>query len=247
MDRLIYVAMTGAKHIMTRQDNVAHNLANADTPGFRAQMSAFRTAPAVGEGLATRAFAVDSTTGSDFAPGPIRQTDRSLDVAIQGEGWIAVQAKDGSEAYTRNGSLQTDPDGVLQTNAGLRVASDSGPITIPPDHTITVADDGTISATPTGQGANTAIVVGRIKLVNPPERQLSRGDDGLFRSKDRSPAPVDENVRIASGALEGSNVNPVDAMVNMISLARQFEMQMKLLQTAEANARQAAQLLSVGS
>lgn len=247
MDRLIYVAMTGAKHVMTRQENVAHNLANVDTPGFRAQMSAFRSAPVVGEGLATRAFAVDSTTGSDFTPGPIRQTGRSLDIAVQGNGWIAVQGANGNEAYTRDGSLQMDAEGVLLTRSGQKVLSDSGPITIPPDQTITVADDGTVSATPSGQGANTANVVGRIKLVNPAEQQLSRGDDGLFRTSDGSTASIDEGVRIASGALEGSNVSSVDAMVDMISLARQFEMQMKMLQTAEANAREATQLLSVGS
>lgn len=245
MDKLIYVAMTGAKHLMLRQENIAHNLANADTPGFRAELSAFRSAPAIGDGLPTRAFAVDSTIGADFAPGPIKQTGRPLDVAIQGAGWLAVQAPDGTEAYTRNGSFVTDANGVLQTAGGLSVLSDAGPITIPPDHTVSIADDGTVSATPLGQGANAAVTVGRIKLVNPPEQDLTRSEDGLFRLKDGEPAPTDENVRVAGGAIEGSNVNATEALVSMIALAREYDLQMRMLQTADGNARQASQLLSV--
>jgi flagellar basal-body rod protein FlgF len=247
MDKLIYVAMTGAKYIMTRQESVSHNLANVDTPGFRAQVSAFRSVPAIGDGLSTRTFAVDSIAGANFAPGPVRQTGRSLDIAIEGAGWIAVQNENGNEAYTRDGNLQLDVAGQLQTRSGQAILSDSGPITIPPGQAITIANDGTVSTTPSGQEGNTSTVVGRIKLVNPPEKQMVRGDDGLFQTIDSNPSSVDESVRVVSGALEGSNVNPIDAMVSMISLARQFDMQMKLLQDAEANARQATQLLSVGT
>jgi flagellar basal-body rod protein FlgF len=245
MDRLIYTAMTGAKHILEQQATISHNLANATTTGFRAQVDQFRAVPVQGAPLATRAFVVDSTTGSDFRGGAIQHTGRELDVAVQGDGWIAVQAADGSEAYTRNGSLKMDENGVLLTRDGLAVMGDGGPLAIPPGRNIALAKDGTISLVPDGSAATGLTSVGRLKLVNPPQADLVRGDDGLFRLKDGSAAEIDPNVALVSGALESSNVNVVDEMVNMISLARQFDMQMKLLQNAENNDGKAAQLLSM--
>jgi len=245
MDRLIYTAMTGASHVLQQQAAVAQNLSNTNTPGYRAAINTFRSVPLVGEGLPTRAFVVDSTAGADFSPGIMQSTGRNLDVAVQGQGWIAVQLEDGSEAYTRNGSFQVTPEGVLQTRNGLTVAGDAGPITIPADTEVSVAKDGTISTVPSGPQASQVVMVGRIKLVNPPERQMVRGDDGLFRTRDGNTAEPDVNVTVASGNLESSNVNTVEAMVNMISLARQFDMQMKMLQSADANAKQASTLLSV--
>ncbi|OWW22798.1 flagellar basal body rod protein FlgF, partial [Noviherbaspirillum denitrificans] len=183
MDRLIYTAMTGAKHILEQQANTSHNLANATTTGFRAQLDSFRAVPVIGQGLPTRAFVVDATVGSDFTPGPIQNTGRALDVAVQGKGWIAVQLEDGSEAYTRNGSFKISENGVLQTQAGINVLGDAGPIAIPPDVSLTVAKDGTVSAITTVGKPGTATPLGRIKLVNPPEESLVRGDDGLFRLK----------------------------------------------------------------
>ena len=246
MDRLIYTAMSGAKHIMEQQATVSHNLANATTAGFRAQIDAFRAIPVMSEGLPTRAFVVDATVGSDFRAGPIQQTGRALDVAVQGQGWIAVQKEDGTEAYTRHGSLKLNENGVLQTHAGLNVQGDGGPITIPPDVSIAIAKDGTVSAIPTTGEATAVNVLGRIKLVNPEEATLVRGDDGLFQIKGGGEADADANVSLLDGSLEGSNVNVVDAMVTMISLARQFEMHMKLLQNAESNATKAGQLLALG-
>jgi len=245
MDRLIYTAMTGAKHILEQQATTSHNMANATTTGFRAQVDQFRAVPVQGAILSTRAFVVNSTTGSDFRAGAIQHTGRELDVAVQGGGWIAVQAEDGTEAYTRNGSLKVDENGVLLTRDGLTVMGDGGPLAIPPSRNIAVAKDGTISLVPDGSEATGLTAVGRLKLVNPPEDTLVRGDDGLFRLKDGDAAEVDPNVNLISGALESSNVNVVDEMVNMISLARQFEMQMKLLQHAENNDGKAAQLLSM--
>lgn len=245
MDRLIYTAMTGAKHILTQQATTSHNLANATTTGFRAQVDQFRAVPVQGAPLGTRAFVVDSTTGSDFRSGAIQHTGRELDVAVQGAGWIAVRAADGSEAYTRNGSLKVDENGVLQTRDGLAVQGDGGPIAIPPGRSLALARDGTISLVPDGSDATGLTTVGRVKLVNPPDTDLVRGDDGLFRLKSGRPAPIDANVNLVSGALESSNVNVVDEMVNMISLARQFEMQMKLLQRADDNDSKAARLLSL--
>jgi flagellar basal-body rod protein FlgF len=244
MDRVIYVAMSGAKQMLGQQSTVANNLANASTTGYRAQLSAFRAAEVFGEGEPTRAFVVDSTPAADFRPGAIQHTGRDLDVAIEGAGWITVQMADGSEAYTRNGSLQVNVNGLLQTRNGLTIMGDGGPIAIPNDTRITVAADGTISTVPNGNQAAQVAPIGRIKLVNPPEAQLVRGDDGLFRLSGGAAAEVDGKVKLQGGALEGSNVNVVEAMVTMISISRQFDMQLKILQNAESNDRQSTQLLS---
>lgn len=245
MDRLIYTAMTGASQVLQQQAAVSENLANASTPGFRAVLNTFRAVPLMGEGLPTRTFVVDSTPGADFTPGPFQQTGRDLDVAVNGAGWIAVQGADGKEAYTRNGSFQVSPNGVLQTRTGLNVLGDGGPITISPDTEVTFAKDGTISTVPSGGQFTSVIAVGRLKLVNPPPEQLERSGDGLFRLKDGTTATADANVGVAPGSLEGSNVNTVEAMVTMISLARKFDMQMKMLQSADSNARQASQIMSL--
>jgi flagellar basal-body rod protein FlgF len=245
MDRLIYTAMSGAKHAFLQQAGVAQNLANASTTGYRAMEHKFRAVPVLGEGAPTRAFVVDASVANVFDQGPMMATGRPLDVAVQGAGWIAVETPDGGEAYTRAGNLQTNANGQLQTAGGLNVQGDGGPLSIPPDNRISIAPDGTISVVPLFGTPNNVNAVGRIKLVNPPENELVRGGDGLFRLKSGQPATTDETVRLAPESLEGSNVNPVDSMVSMISLARQFEMQIKMLQTADANAKQASQILSM--
>jgi flagellar basal-body rod protein FlgF len=245
LDRLIYVAMTGAKHIMEQQATVANNLSNAATSGYRAAASAFRAVPVLGEGLATRAFVVASTPGADFTPGVLQKTGRDLDVAIQGQGWLAVQSADGSEAYTRDGSLQTSANGMLQTRSGLNVMGEGGPISIPPDMNITIAKEGTVSLVPNIPPPNAVTTVGRIKLVNPDPQQLTRGEDGLFRLRGGGAAAADPGVVLASGVLEGSNVNVVDQLVSMISLARQYDLQMKLLTSADSSANQASQILNI--
>lgn len=247
MDRLIYTAMSGASHTLQQQATVGQNLSNVNTPGYRAAVNVFRAVPLVGEGLPTRAFVVGSTAGADFSQGVMQQTGRALDMAVQGRGWIAVQAENGSEAYTRNGSFQISPEGILQTRNGLNVAGDAGFITIPPNTEVTVAKDGTISTVLSGQTPNQVAVVGQIKLVNPAEEQMVRSDDGLFRTKDGKPAVADIGVTVVPGNLESSNVNTVEAMVSMISLARQFDMQMKVLHSADENSRQASQLLNMNT
>ncbi len=245
MDRLIYTAMSGAVHTLNHKATVSHNLANVSTTGYRADKNAFRAVPVFGDGLPTRAFVVDSTTGADFTPGPIQQTDRNLDVAIRGSGWIAVQLPNGEEAYTRNGSLQINSAGVLVTQNGVSVKGDNGIITVPQENRITIAKDGTVSAVPITPLPNSVAIVGRIKLVDPPEHQLAKGADGLFRMKDGTvPLPAAQ-VTLVDGALEGSNVNLVHEMVSMISLARQFDMYMKMLESAERNAQQASEILVI--
>ncbi len=246
MDRMIYTAMTGAKHILEQQATTAHNLANVTSTGFKSQVDSFRAVPVIGDALSTRAFVVDATVGADFNSGTIQSTNRELDVAIQGKGWLVVQRPDGSEGYTRNGSLKVSENGVLQTASGLTVTGDGGPISIPPDIKISIAKDGTVSSVSNNTLPGPSNAIGRLKLVNPPETNLVRAEDGLFVTKDGNPAEVDANVNVVSGALEASNVNVIDAMVTMISLARQFETQMKLMQSAENNANKASQLLSLG-
>jgi flagellar basal-body rod protein FlgF len=245
MDRLIYTAASGAKHILEQQATTSNNLANVSTTGFRAQLDTFRAVPVQSEGLPTRAFVVDNTIGADFSSGALQVTGRDLDVAVKGRGWIAVQNADGTESYTRNGALQINQNGVLQTSNGLAIAGEGGPITIPPDVTVSVGNDGTISTLSTTTVPAAPTVLGRIKLVNPNEADLVRGDDGLFRMKDGSSAPADPAVSVAGGALENSNVSAVDSMVSMISLARSLDTQMSLLKNAENNAAKATQILAL--
>lgn len=247
MDRLIYTAMTGASQVLQQQAAVSENLANANTTGFRAELDTFRAVPLLGEGLATRTFVVDSSVGSDFTPAGLQPTGRPLDVAVQGNGWLAVQTLDGKEAYTRNGSFQVTPNGVLQTRSGLNVIGEGGPITVPPDTEVSIAKDGTISTVPSGSTPSQVSVIGRLKLVDPPAAQLDRGADGLFHLKGGAAATADANVEIVPGSLEGSNVNTVEAMVNMIALARKFDMQMKMLQSADNDAQKSTQILTVAS
>ncbi|MDB5999940.1 MAG: flgF [Rhizobacter sp.] len=241
MDRMIYLSMSGAKATMQRQDTLANNLANASTVGFRAELQAFRSVPIEGDGASTRVFSLETTPGYDSSQGPLQQTGKNLDVAMKGDAWLAVQALDGTEAYTRAGSMEVNADGTLVTPGGLQVLGDGGPITIPQDADIAIAADGTISARDT---AGKTTPVGKLKMVTP-ETNLIRGDDTLFRAADNAPLDADPAARLQSGALEGSNVSAVQTMVSMISAARQFETQMKLMQTAEADDKAAGQLLNI--
>jgi flagellar basal-body rod protein FlgF len=243
MDKLIYTAMSGATQAMQQQASVANNLANATTTGFRAEKLTFQSLPITGDGSPTRVFVMDAQVGANLKPGIIQQTGRDLDVAVDGPGWLTVETADGSEAYTRNGSLQVNANGVLQTQGGLNVVGAGGPITIPPDTQVTIGKDGTVSALQNGNLRNAVQILGRLKLVNPPETDLAKGGDGLFHLKAGADADADPTVTVSGGALESSNVNVVEAMVNMIQLGRQFDMQMKLLTNAQSNASQAAQLL----
>ena len=240
MDRLIYLSMSGAKASLQRQDVLAHNLANASTNGFRAEMAAFRAVPVRGDGASTRAFALESTIGYDNANGPVQTTGRELDVAMKGNAWLAVQGVDGTEAYTRAGALEVNAEGQLVTTGGRTVVGDGGPITLPANARVEIAGDGTVSAT---VGNDRPQNVGRLKLVTP-EAPLKRGVDGLFRATDGNDLNADPAARLVAGALEGSNVNAVETMVAMISASRQFEQQMKSLQTAEQREQAAAKLLS---
>ncbi len=244
MDRLLYIAMNGAKHSLYQQAVTSQNLSNVSTHGYKAQNGAFRALPVFGPGAATRTFVVNSTPNADLSSGAMQTTGRPLDVALQGRGWIAVQDSSGQEAYTRNGSLQVGIDGMLVTSNGRPVMGDGGPISIPNDSEVTIGKDGTVSIVTNNQ-YNATTAVARIKLVNPPDADMVRGDDGLFRQRNNQPAPADASVVLAPNVLEGSNVNSVDALINLIDQSRFFDMQVKLMQKADENANRATQIMSL--
>jgi len=245
MDRIIYTAMTGASASAQRQAVLANNLANASTIGFRAEMSNFRAVPMQGSGSTTRVFALEATSGPLETPGPAQTTGRALDAMPQGNAWFAVQALDGSQAYTRAGHFEVTPEGQLVTANGLLLLSDGdAPIDIPPDAKVALAEDGSVLAQ---SGNDAPLPVARLKLATPTDEQpLARGDDGLMRTPDTEPLPADPEARLQTGVLEGSNVNTIACMVDMIAAARQFEQQMRLLQTAETDDKTAARLLGLG-
>ena len=239
MDRMIYLSMAAAKATMHRQEVVSHNLANVSTNGFRAELAAFRAVPVRGDGASSRVYALESTVGYSNAPGTVQTTGRPLDVAVKGNSWLAVQALDGTEAYTRAGALEVNAEGLLTDVQGRPVVGDGGPLNIPANAEVEVASDGTVSAK---VGRERPQPLGRLKLVTP-EAALQRGTDGLFRAAEGDLA-ADPAARVQSGALEGSNVNAVESMVAMIAAARQFEQQMKALQTAEQKEQSATKLLA---
>ncbi len=244
MDRLIYTAMSGAAAASNRQSVIANNLANVSTNGFRQQLAAARAVPLRGDGATTRVFALETSAGTSDRAGPAMRTDRALDVMAMGKAWFGVQGQDGEEAYTRNGRLEVSPDGTLVTPGGAPLlSSDGATLTAPNGAALSIGEDGTITAKLGNQPAN---AIGRIKLVTPAEDDpLRRGEDGLFRALSGEPVPNDAQARLQSGTLEGSNVNAIEQMVGMIETARQFEAQMRLLQSAESNDRAAGQLLSL--
>lgn len=246
MDRLLYVSMSGTGKVMNAQAANAHNIANATTPGYKAVEQAAVSSPVEGGGLATRVASASQVTGANFAPGDLMATGRDLDVAVQGSGWMVVQSPDGDEALTRRGDLQLDANGLMTTGDGHPVMGDGGPIAVPPHAKLTIGGDGTVSVVPLGQGPEVQAVVGRIRLVDGQDVALARGEDGLFRTADGGVPPDDASVGLLTGHLEGSNVNMAESMVDMIELSRQFELQIRMMRTAEENGGKAAELLRMG-
>ncbi len=245
MDRSLYIAMSGAKQTLLAQTANANNLANSQTTGFKADLEQFRSMPVFGPGFPSRVYAMTERPGSDMSPGGIQTTERELDIAINGEGWIAVAGKDGKEAYTRAGDLRITPEGFLQTGSGLQILGEGGPITIPPAEKVEIGQDGTISILPLGDNPTTLAVLDRIKLVKPELKALEKQSDGLMYGKEPGNIPADADVRVISGALEGSNVNTIEAMVKMIELARNFELQTKVMKNADENSGISAKLMQM--
>lgn len=247
MDKAVYIAMTGSKHIARAQTLAANNMANANTTGFRADFQQARAMPVFyGDGLPTRAYALTENPGTDFAYGSMGETGGKLDVAINGDGWMAVQGADGREAYTRAGALHVNALGQLQTSSGKMVMGERGPITLPPYDNVQIGLDGTISVVEQGQAPNGLSQVARIKLVKPDNNRLTKGEDGLMYLRDsKEPLKADENVQLTTGFLEGSNVNVVSEFTDIMALSRQFDLQVKLMRTAEDNSASATKLLQV--
>ena len=244
MDRMIYTAMTGASAAAHRQQLLSNNLANASTPGFRAELATFRAVPVRGDGSSSRVFALEASAGHLDSAGPINPTGRNLDVAARGNAWFALQGLDGTEAYTRAGAFEISPDGSLVSAQGLPVLDEGGsPITVPANAQLDIGSDGTVGAR-VGDAPPTR--VGKLKLVTPDDdNRLQRSADGLFRPVQGDALDADANARVQSGALEGSNVNPIEAMVGMIAVSRQFEMQMRMMQNGEKNDQTASRLLNM--
>ncbi|MBI2382556.1 MAG: flagellar basal body rod protein FlgF [Gammaproteobacteria bacterium] len=245
MDRALYVAMTGAMQTLRAQTANSHNLANAATAGFRAELASSQAVAVDGPTLPTRVNAVLETAGWDASPGSAVSTGRELDVALRGNNWLAVQAPDGTEAYTRAGDLQITPLGQLVTGSGHAVLGAGGPVTLPPHTQITIGEDGTISIQPQGTGPETLAQVGRLRVVEVQPQQLLRRPDGLMTLAPGGEARPVAGPSLMTGTLESSNVNAADALVTMIQLSRQFEMQVKVMKTAEQNAQASTQLLRV--
>jgi flagellar basal-body rod protein FlgF len=244
MDRVIYLAMAGAKQLALAQATNSNNLANASTPGFRADLESFTALPVEGPTYGSRIYVSDERAGVDLDPGVINSTGRELDVAINGAGFIAVQASDGAEAYTRAGDFRITAEGLLTTGAGHPVMGNGGPVAVPPFERIQIGVDGTVSIQPLGQAGASLAVIDRIKLVNPPAQGIEKRADGLLGTP--TPAEADASVRLESGALESSNVNTVESLVKMIELARAFELNIKTMNAAAENETSTNQLLTIG-
>jgi len=246
MDQMIYVAMTGAREALRAQSVISHNLANVGTTGFRALRHTLDAAPISGPGFDSRVNVVAQPNAWDARPGSSIQTGRNLDIAIQGDGWLAIQGADGEEAYTRAGNLRVSPTGMLETASGQLVLGNGGPISIPPYQELNIGTDGEISILPSGQAPSGIAIVNRLKLVNPPAGELVQNEDGSFRLRDGGSASPDPGVKVASGQLESSNVNAAQALVEMIEFSRLYEMQVRAMNTADENTQAAARLMRLG-
>lgn len=244
MDRALYLVMYGAKQALQSMQMTNNNLANVTKTGFRADLAHYTSLPVNGN-LPTRTYNQLSSAGADLNQGPLISTGRSLDVAVKGNGWISVQNKEGREGYTRAGDFQITEQGLLMTADGNMVLGNQGPITIPPAQRITIGNDGTINAQLPGQPADALVAIDRLKLVNPPAKDLQKGQDGLFYSQGDGGAAADSNVRVLSGSLEGSNVNSVEQMVSMIDIQRNMDIQLKMVKALEDTADSSTSILSL--
>lgn len=250
MDRVIYTAMSAASQTLHQQSITANNLANVSTVGFRAQLTAMKAVPIIGNDRPTRTMVTATTPTFDSQMGTFNYTGRDLDVALAKDHWLTVQLPDGSEAYTRNGAIEIDENGTLNVQ-GYPLLGDNDVLTVPQGSQVTISSDGTLSALGAGDQPTTIAQVGKIKKVQLERNEIVRGDNGLFQltqaTRDTRGAVMQDNpnTKLMLGVLEGSNVNPVAAMVNLISHSRQFEMQMKEIMTADENAQKANQILSL--
>lgn len=246
MDRALYIAMSGAKQNTLGQSAHANNLANVNTTGFRSDYTQSRAMGVFGEHFPTRAYAMTERPASDFRQGPLIETGRRMDVTIEGAGWFAVVGPNGEEVYTRAGDLSVDPTGRLLNGNGLQLIGDGGPVVLPEFEKIEVSRAGIVSVQPLGEAPAAVAEPVQLKLVNPDAAQLEKGEDGLFRFRDPAvqDAPADPNITLVNGFIEGSNVNAVKELTDLIALNRQYEMQVKMMKKADENASSATQILA---
>jgi len=235
--------MTGARETSMAQTTAANNLANAKTTAFKSDLAQFRALPVYGEGQASRVFTMAEKSGHNFASGNSVSTGRNLDIAIRDHGWFVVQDEQGDELLTRRGDLKLSPNGELLNGANLPVMGDGGPIALPPFEKIDIANDGTITIVPLGAEANATAIIDRIKMVNPDLTTLEKNQNGLFKSNSDEEFVADAAVTLESGVLESSNVSVVEELTNMITLSRQFEIQVKLMSSVEERGRALDRLL----
>ncbi|MFJ7883220.1 flagellar basal body rod protein FlgF [Pseudomonas sp. NPDC096917] len=245
MDKYLYVAMTGASQNALAQKAHANNLANISTNGFQRDLEQARSMPVFGDSFPARAFALTERPATDFTPGALVQTGRDLDVAVSGDGWLAVQAPDGSEAYVRTASMNVDALGILRAGNGMPIMGNAGPIAVPPQQQIEVGEDGTISVRAMGEGPRVMAEVDRIKLVQPDLKNMTKGQDGLIHTANGQPAQADANVRVTSGFLEASNVNAVEEMTSVLALSKQFELHIKMMNTAKEDDQAMTRVLAM--
>ena len=246
MDRSLYIAMSGATQTLLAQTANANNLANTQTTGFKSDLQQFRSMPVYGDGYPTRVYAMTEKPGTDFSQGGLQQTENPLDLAIKGEGFFAVRDSKGKEAYTRAGDFQMTPDGQLLSSSGLAVLDQDGqPITIPAAERITISGDGTINIIPFGQNGGGLVPVSQLKLIKPETKNIEKRPDGLVYIIDGTAQADNASVEVVQGMIEGSNVSAIGAMVDMIELARNFEMQSNVMKTAKENAAAGSKLLQM--
>jgi flagellar basal-body rod protein FlgF len=246
MDRLIYTSAIGAAQVERAQAVHANNLANVSTTGFQADFAQAQSRWIEGDGLPARIYGMTDVPGTDFQPGVLQQTARDLDVAVSGSGFLTLQLPGDNEAYTRAGNLQVDSSGRLVSAEGLPVMGDGGPIALPPYERLYIGADGSITVQPEGQGPDTQVQVGRLKLVNPDPAELVKGATGLLHRRDGGQEAAAQEVEVVSGFLETSNVSAVGEMTEILALARQYEIEVRMMRTAEENDRAASELLRIG-
>ncbi|WP_067217160.1 flagellar basal-body rod protein FlgF [Marinomonas gallaica] len=243
MDRALYLAMSGGTQVMNAQAIHANNLANVSTTGFRSDFEQARSMQVNGDFHPSRVYAMTENPGTNFDTGPMQQTGRAMDVAVQGKGFIAALDATGQEVYTRSGDLQLTVSGQLVTGTGLPVVGAAGPIFLPPLDEIAVSEDGTISIIPQGGDGTQMTALNRLKLVSADPEMLTKGEDGLVRTKSGEMLLADNNVQVISGFLEGSNVNAVEEMTSIMELSRRFEMNIKVMNTVRENENASARIL----
>jgi len=247
MDKLVYTAATGLRAHMQAQAAIANNMANASTIGFRAEKVNFNSLLLKGAGFDSRQPASENVTDFDRSAGAVTTTGRNLDVAIPGDQWMAVQANDGNEGYTRRGDLNISATGVLETGDGFPVMGSGGPITVPPATSVSIAQDGTISIIPVGGDAKNPQVIDRIKFASAQGSQTVKGLDNLIHVQGGGILPTDENAKCISGALEQSNVNMTQSLVDMIENQRSYEVQANLMKSAKDMDESAASVMRMPS